>query len=323
MKQSRFAAFAWGVLAYNLGVVLWGAFVRATGSGAGCGSHWPLCNGEVVPRPERIETLIELTHRATSGIALLLVAAMLVWAFRAYPGGHPVRRGAVLSTVLIVVEALLGAGLVLFELVADNASGLRAFSMMAHLVNTFFLLGALALTAWWSSGGRPVRLRGQGTAAGVLAAGALGMLLVGATGGVAALGNTLFPAASLAEGIRADFSPAAHFLLRLRVLHPFLALGTGVFLAVAAPWVARLRPSDATRRLARALVALFAVQVAAGVLNLVLLAPVWMQLTHLLLADLVWIALVLLGASALAVAPEAEAAPARAEPRPEPAALQP
>jgi len=310
MKLNSYARFVWGVLVYNLGVVAWGAFVRATGSGAGCGDHWPKCDGEVIPRLESTEQVIEFTHRVTSGLALLAVVAMLVWAFRAYPKGHVVRAGAVLSMVLMVVEALLGAGLVLFQLVAENASWYRAFSMVAHLVNTFFLLGAIALTGWWASGGRPVRIRGQGSAAAILAVGFAGMVLLGATGAIAALGDTLFPATSLREGFRQDLSSTAHFLLRLRVLHPAVALAVGAYLVFATRIVARFRPYPVTRRLALVVAALYVTQVGLGFVNLALLAPVWMQLVHLLMADLVWISLVLFAASALAQR-EAVASPGR------------
>jgi len=316
MKLDRFALFAWGVLAYNLVVVLWGAFVRATGSGAGCGSHWPLCNGDVVPRAPEIATMIEFTHRITSGLALVAVVIMLMWAYRAFPAGHRVRFGARLSLILIVIEALLGAGLVLFGLVADNASRMRAFSMVAHLVNTFFLLGALTLTAWWASGGPGFRLRGQGRIGSLLLAGTIGILLVGATGAIAALGDTLFPAASLSEGLRDSFSRDSHPLVRLRKLHPFLAIGVGLFLILAARLIARVRPSPLTRRLADSLIALYLLQIFAGVVNVILLAPVWMQLVHLLLGDFVWIAFVLLAANALATQSPAEL---RASHRPEPA----
>ena len=149
--------FAWGVLAYNLAVILWGAYVRASGSGAGCGAHWPLCNGEVIPRAPSVATLIEYSHRLTSGLALLGVVALLVWTWRACAAGHPARRGAVLSLLFIITEAAVGAGLVLFELVADNATMARAMFMAAHLVNTFLLVAALTLTAWWLSGGGPLR----------------------------------------------------------------------------------------------------------------------------------------------------------------------
>src|SRR5690606_33978415 len=218
MKRERFAIYAWGVLAYNLLVVAWGAYVRATGSGAGCGSHWPLCNGEVVPRAPQIETISEFTHRLGSGLALLLVVGMVVWAVRAYPTGHRVRGGAYASLALIIVEALLGAGLVLFELVADNDSVARAFAMVAHLVNTFILVGALAITAWWASGGRALRLSRHRTATVLAAVGLAALLLTGASGAIAALGDTLFPSRTLAEGFAADMSTTSHILLRLRVL---------------------------------------------------------------------------------------------------------
>lgn len=309
-RLSAFARFCWGVLAYNVLVVLWGAFVRATGSGAGCGRHWPKCDGVVIPRLESTEQIIEFTHRATSGVALLLVVGMVVWAFRAFPVGATVRKGAVASLVLIVIEALLGAGLVLLELVAENSSQLRAFSMAAHLVNTFLLLGALTLTAWWASGGAPVRFRGQGAAGWLVGGGVAALLLVGATGAIAALGDTLFPAQSLAAGFRQDTDPAAHFLLRLRAMHPLVAVLAGAYVVFMANTLRRLRPSAATRRMAVVLTAVYAAQIMAGVVNLVLLVPIGMQMFHLLMADLVWIALVITGASALAdpVAPPPTAA---------------
>ena len=146
MTESRFTRYAWGVLAANLAVILWGAFVRATGSGAGCGNNWPTCNGEIIPRAPSTETLIELTHRATSGIALLLVVALAVWARRVYGPGHRVWHGAAWSLFFMFGEAAIGAGIVLFELVADNESMARALFMAVHLGNTFLLLAALTLT---------------------------------------------------------------------------------------------------------------------------------------------------------------------------------
>jgi heme A synthase len=297
MRRERFAIYAWAVLAYNLFVVAWGAFVRATGSGAGCGSHWPLCNGEVVPRAPQLETVIEFTHRLSSGLALVAVVVMTFWAFRAFPSGHRVRGGTLAVLVLIIVEALLGAGLVLFELVADNDSLLRALSMVAHLVNTFLLIGALAVTAWWASGGEAVHLRGRGATAALAAIGLAAVLLTGASGAVAALGDTLFPARTLAEGMAADLSPTSHLLLRLRVLHPLIAILTGAYLLLMAR--ALVRQPRSSPAAYTALTILVIVQLAAGAVNVFLLAPVWLQLVHLLLADLVWISAVILAASAL------------------------
>jgi heme A synthase len=301
MKQlSRFAKYAWGVLAYNLAVILWGVYVRASGSGAGCGSHWPLCNGVVIPQSPQVQTLIEFTHRLMSGLSLILVVGLIVWAFRAYPKRHPARLGASLSMFFIITEALVGAGLVLFSWVNQNASIGRVISMSVHLVNTFFLLASLTLTAWWSSGGERLRLRHQGLALWGLGLGLLGVILLGVSGSITALGDTLFPASSLAAGIQQDFSPTSQFLLRLRVWHPLVAISVGLYLIIVSLLLARSRPSPRMRRFTMLLSGLFLLQFVAGLVNLVLLAPVWMQELHLLLADSVWIALVLLSANTFA-----------------------
>lgn len=303
-NQRNFTRFAWFTLAFLIFVVLWGAFVRATGSGAGCGSHWPLCNGVVIPRAVRTETLIEFTHRITSGLSGLFVLALWVWAFRLYPKGHIVRKGATFSLLFIITESLLGAGLVLFEWVAYNASVERAISMALHLVNTYLLLGAVTLTAWWASqtlAGRntTLRLRGQGKVGWLVGGGLLLLLFLGVSGAITALGDTLFPAGTLSEGISQDFLPTAHFLVRLRIYHPLVAIVTGVYLVLASRAIAAERPGEATRRLARVLLVVVAVQLVAGFVNIRLLVPVWMQIVHLLLADVMWIAAVLLGATVL------------------------
>jgi heme A synthase len=202
--MSRFARYAWTVLGINLVVILWGAYVRASGSGAGCGAHWPLCNGVVVPRAPAIATIIEMTHRVTSGLALLAVVGLVVGAIRSLPKGHAARRAAYTSMFFMLTEALVGAGLVLFEMVAHNASLARGWWISAHLINTFLLLASLALTAWYASG-KPApasrRVGGTGIACLVLAVIALAL---GVSGGITALGDTLFPVNSLAEGLAQD-----------------------------------------------------------------------------------------------------------------------
>jgi cytochrome c oxidase assembly protein subunit 15 len=297
-----YAKLAWSVLGWNLLVIAWGAFVRVTGSGAGCGSHWPLCNGEVVPRAPRLETVIEFSHRATSGLALLLVVALVVGAHRGFPGGHPVRKAAWASLGIMIVEALLGAGLVIFGWVVNDASFSRAIVMGLHLVNTFLLLGALTLTAEWATrqGGLSFQVSGL-VAAGLWAAFAA-MCVAGVTGAVAALGDTLFPATPYAQGLAlgAGVPEEVRALLRLRIAHPI----TAVLAAAAALVAARLsygaRPDGRVRRAVTGVAVLVAVQLLAGVVNVWLMAPVWMQLLHLLLADGLWISLVLLAAAALA-----------------------
>jgi heme a synthase len=290
VQHRRFAVFAWGVLAYNVAVILWGALVRATGSGAGCGGHWPLCNGDVLPNIAQIGTAIELTHRVMSGLALLLVAAMFVWARKVYPAGHPARRWAIWSMAFILTEALLGASLVLLGHVARNDSVGRVYSLATHLINTFLLLGSLTLSAWSATGmaqrqAKPFSLSGLGPL--------VALVLVAVAGAITALGDTLFPAHTLAEGLRSDFSSTASFLIRLRIIHPVLAVAAGLLIAVAAVREYRANHTTLLRALSGWLLALFAVQVAVGGVSILLQAPAPIQLLHLLIADVIWITLVL------------------------------
>jgi len=293
MKLTRFAKYVWFVLIFNLGVILWGAYVRATGAGAGCGNHWPLCNGEVIPRAEQIETLVEFTHRLSSGLAFLLVFGMLIWAWRIFPKGHRVRAGAILSMVFMISEALVGAGLVLFELVADNESTARALFISVHLVNTFILLACITLTARWASAGKGFVLRWGEAYIWVLMAGFIGVLILGMSGALTALGDTLFPVNSIEEGIRQDFSSTAHFLVRLRILHPTIAVMVALYLSMAISWISSKVRQNENKIIGRVIISLLLLQLLAGLINVLLLAPVWMQLVHLLLSDSVWIFLVL------------------------------
>lgn len=298
--RGRYVTYAWGVLGFNLLVILWGALVRATGSGAGCGSHWPLCNGEVVPRSPEVATLIEFGHRATSGIALLLVVGLAIGAWRGFERGHPVRRTAALALALMVAEALIGAGLVLLELVAENVSVARGFWAAGHLTNTFLLVGALAMTAWVAETGSRISLRSRGSLPLTLGLALLGVLLLGMTGAVTALGDTLFPASSAAEARAQAAAGGAHLFVRLRVWHPALAFTVALVVLLAALHASAARPSVAVRKLAIVLSGLYVTQLIVGIANVWLLAPVGMQIVHLFLSDLVWIALVLLAATALA-----------------------
>lgn len=297
MTARRFAPYAWGVLGYNVLVILWGAFVRATGSGAGCGRHWPLCNGEVIPRAPAVETLIELSHRLTSGVALLLVVGLVWWAWRAYPKGHRLWLAALVSMAIMVVEALLGAGLVLLEYTASNASVARAWWMAGHLINTFLLLAALTLTAWWASGGPSMQLRGQPVSLRLsLGAALVGMLVLGASGAVTALGDTLV----FTAGISPEDNALVATLVDLRIYHPLIAFGVGGLLLLAALTARRLRSSQSVTRLSILLGVSFVVQLILGAFNVVLKAPVAMQLIHLLVSDVIWITLILLVAASLA-----------------------
>jgi len=297
--MSRFAKLAWGTLGWAVLDILWGAFVRATGSGAGCGNHWPSCNGSVIPTPQNVATIIEFTHRILSGVVLVLILVMLIWGWRKFPRGNPVRLGVTASAAFILLEAGLGAGLVLLDLVAANSSALRAGAVALHLLNTFFLLACLALTAWWASGGKRLSLKGQGRLPLLFGIGLAGVALLAMAGAVTALGDTLFPAQTLAQGLAQDANANASFLVRLRVIHPLIAiLVSGYTLGLVRYLSGRTRDA-AVRRLSLVLGGLVLVQLAAGVINVLLLAPTWMQIIHLLLADAVWISYVLLAAAVL------------------------
>ncbi len=296
-SRSAFQIYAWGVLAYHVTVViLWGAFVRATGSGAGCGEHWPLCNGSAIPQSPTIATLIEFSHRLTSGVALVLVLGLLVFAFRRFPARHLVRRAATAVVFFELMEALIGAALVLLGQVARDTSTGRGFTLSIHLINTLLLVAALTLTAWASS--RTVTIqrpatRGFNAAFGVAI---VAMLILGVSGAIAALGDTLFRVASLSAGLAQDVATGAHPFLRLRVWHPAIAIAVAVGIGVLCYSVIQSRISHQATRAAYVLAGLLLLQLMMGMTNLALLAPIPLQLIHLLLADIVWINLILLTA---------------------------
>jgi len=296
--------FAWFVVFYNVLVIVWGALVRASGSGAGCGNRWPLCNGQVIPVSPGFHTIIEFTHRMMVGGSAFLVLALLVCSFRATVKGQAARALAVASSLLLLNEALLGALLVKLGYVTGNQSTGRIVLLSIHLGNTLLLMAALTLTAHLLSTGQrwadlPLTRRFVGVMEGLVTT-----IFVGISGSIAALGDTLFPAASLQASVAQDLSASSPWLLRLRLVHPALALVAAIFAlwlfarAQAYPHLTRTQYAHRTR-LANLLLLLLGLQFALGFLDVVLLAPAWMQLLHLLGADLFWIVLVLLAAQTL------------------------
>jgi len=300
------ARFAWLTLAYNIAVILWGAYVRATGSGAGCGNHWPLCNGAVLPSTPQSQTIIEFTHRLTSGLAVVMASALLLWCWRQTSKGDWARYSSLAAILLLFNEAVLGALLVLFEHVGQDRSPTRVFFLCMHFGNTLLLLAALALTAQWLSKGHR-RFSGVKNRAEIVAVvfGLLATMCIGITGSVAALGDTLFPATSLRASLIQDFS-SGNVLLRLRFLHPVAAAIGAMYVL----WII-LRSSKTLGRPSNQVIALAVVliaQIGLGILNVMLLAPVWLQIVHLLVAELFWVLVVLASANLLfsAVDPHSE-----------------
>jgi cytochrome c oxidase assembly protein subunit 15 len=295
VSLARFACF---IVVYNITVIVWGAYVRATGSGAGCGSHWPLCNGEFLPATPQTQTVIEFTHRVTSGLSLVLVAILLIWCWRRTAKSDWPRYSAVAAAVLLINEALLGALLVLRDHVGGlERSATHALFLCLHFGNTLLLLAALALTARWLFNGdrrlgvvaRPYQTIATGL-------GMVSVMVIGMTGSLASFGDTVFPADSLPHAVVQDFSSSSHILLRLRVLHPIaVVIGSIYLLWLLQTFWRRQERSPWTFLLPVTLTA----QIALGSMNVILLAPVWLQMTHLLVAEMFWILLVLASADQL------------------------
>ena len=289
--------FAWAVLAYFVAVILWGAVVRATGAGAGCGNHWPLCNGTVLQYSATTSTVIEFTHRITSGLSFFSAVGLLVWTFAATMRGHLARIAATASVGFTLVEAILGALLVKLGLTAQSQSPLRPWYLALHLTNTLLLLAALTLTAHMLSRKHgflrsEIRLVAPlGAVAGILV-----VLVVGVTGSLAALGDTLFPATSLGSALAEDFSSTSGWLVRWRWTHPTIAFLASIFLIWILVRAAQRTIEWDNRGLSALVLILLAAQYVLGVLDVVMLAPVWLQVAHLLGADVLWAALVVLTA---------------------------
>ena len=306
LKLSGFAKYAWFVLAYNILVIVWGVFLRASKSGDGCGQHWLTCHGEIIPSAPEMKTVIEFSHRITSGLDGIIVLILVVWAFVIWrthkvKNAKTVLKTAVVSLIFVITEALVGAGLVLTGNTAEALTAARPFWMAGHLLNTFILLAFLSLTAWFASGGKPFNFKAQPKILFFLLLAVTGILFVGMSGSVAALSSMLFPSESLAEGLAKDFSGTSHILLRLRVSHPILSVAVGVYLGFLAGWLkTKAAENFVVRRLANVLTILVLIQFVSGAVTLLTLAPIVMQIVHLILADAVWIAFVLLSASVLA-----------------------
>jgi len=285
--MKAFQKFTVTNLVYTLLVIVWGAYVRASGSGAGCGAHWPLCNGEVLPSTEAVKTMVEFAHRTSSGLNLVLVFVGYAWARKISAKGSWIRTAAFYSTIAICMEAVLGAGLVLLKHVDLDQSVGRAISISLHLVNTLFLLTTLTTLSWYAFHSEQGLQKAKAwihrdrfftvcTAV---------FVLLGISGAITALGDTLFPATSLANGMQQDLAQGAHFLLKLRVFHPIIAI-TWIMLVFI--WSQRFEKIE-TSGIRMLLILGISTQFILGVLNWMLMAPTGMQLVHLFVADLVFI----------------------------------
>jgi len=293
--NSQFHRFAQVLLFYTLLVILWGAWVRISHSGDGCGASWPLCNGQLIPEAEHKKTWVEFSHRLTSGLFGIFVVYMF-WQGRKFFDRQAMIRKALLATLIFTIsEALLGAKLVLFGLVGSNDSLFRLIVMGLHQVNSLMLSGSVALVALYASE-LPQQIKDSVSSRRPLPKWAFSFLVlfiaVAITGGIAALSTTLFPSTSLFEGISKDFAPDAHYLLRLRISHPILATLIGSGLAIYFWLKSQEEKNLGLRKVSLQVAVIFVVGVVFGYLTLFSLAPIWMKIAHLLIAHLIWIALV-------------------------------
>lgn len=298
MSTKRFSVFAWGVLAYSLVVIAWGYFLRISESGNGCGTDWPLCEGAIVPTAAEFPTWVELIHRMSSGVVLIAVLAMALWAFRVFPRAHAVRKAAAAAVVLTITESLFGALLVVFGWVAGDISTARILIRPFHVTNNFLLMAALGLTAWWAARGvrRAPPFSSLGRAGILLPAAAI--LLLASTGSWTGLADTAFPVERLGEGL-AQYVHPEHVLIYLRAVHPVIALITVGLVARFVIGVSK-RPADPTqRRLGLIVGTLAAAQLVVGPLTILLLHPAGLRLFHLALADLLWLSFVFLSSATL------------------------
>lgn len=297
-QLSAHAKFAWFTLVWNMVVILWGVFLRASKSGDGCGQHWLTCHGEVIPSAPELKTVIEFSHRITSFLALVAVVALVIWTFRKFQKGSQIRRTAIGCLVFVLTEALVGAGLVLTGNTAETLTPARPFWMAGHLINTFILLAFLSLTARYASGGGAIKWSVPVKYKIAFVVGILAIGIVSLTGSIAALANMIFPSGTIAEGIAKDFSETSHILLRLRLSHPITAILTSVFLVFLTGWIAKESGKDKrVERWSNAVALLVLLQIGFGSLTLFMLAPILLQVGHLLIADLIWIAYVYLAAN--------------------------
>lgn len=289
--RDKFARYAWWFAAYLIAVILFGAWVRIAGAGAGCGNHWPLCNGDVVPVAPGTKTIIEFTHRVTSALCGLFSIGFLVAAWRMKDRG--VLRAAGLTFFFILVEGFVGAVLVKKELVENDASVSRAVVIGLHLANTLALMASATAMAWRA---KPLAQTERPAPRGLLLGAMLVLVFANMTGAVTALGDTLFPLQPTLDGslwakVREDLTAGQHFLVRLRVIHPFVAVFTAAFLSGVVGSIRRKLAGDAAmKKLLHWPLLLVGVQVLLGVLNIALAAPGWVQIGHLLLAQLLWVA---------------------------------
>jgi len=260
--------------------IIAGAIVRATGSGDGCGASWPTCNGEIIPKLETSAELIEFSHRFISGFLLIITLIIFIKSFK---DKVPVLQKRIiwLLTFFVLLEALIGAVIVIYEWVGLNSSSPRIIAVPLHLLNTFGLLGTYTLLFHLTKNKKNSlnNFFDRGFKIGLCL-----FLLSGATGSIAALADVIFPSESFIAGLAADFDSNSELLTRLRILHPIVATALSIYLYSEAN---RLQKEYKIQT--KNIKALVFLGVLLGVLNVVSNIILPLSILHLLIADLLWV----------------------------------
>jgi len=273
-------SYAKAGLLLSIASILAGAFVRATGSGDGCGATWPTCKGKIIPALSDTSELIEFSHRSVSGV--LLVVTLIIFAkTRKFQKDSLVRTVTNYLTFFVIFEALIGAVIVIFEWVGLNSSLPRIIAVPIHLVNTFGLLGSYAILYKILQDDLQ-NIKNMFNKNFLLISSLF--LLSGATGSITALADVLFPSASFVEGFLADFDRTSEVLTRLRILHPIISSTLSIVLYVYATGVRKKYNVSVKPLQILILIAVFL-----GVINVLSNIVLPLSILHLAIADFLWI----------------------------------
>ena len=273
-------SYAKAGLLLSIASILAGAFVRATGSGDGCGATWPTCKGKIIPALSDTSELIEFSHRSVSGV--LLVVTLIIFAkTRKFQKESLVRTVTNYLTFFVIFEALIGAVIVIFEWVGLNSSLPRIIAVPIHLVNTFGLLGSYAILYKILQDDLQ-NIKNMFNKNFLLISSLF--LLSGATGSITALADVLFPSASFVEGFLADFDRTSEVLTRLRILHPIISSILSIVLYVYATGIRKKYNVSVKPLQILILIAVFL-----GVINVLSNIVLPLSILHLAIADFLWI----------------------------------
>ena len=270
LNKNFFKTYSLFTLIFTLLVIFWGAWVRLSFSGDACGKSWPLCNENLLPTDK--SALIEWIHRSSSGLSIILIFILLVLSLKIYSPYHIVRVFSKSSFVLILIEALIGAFLVIYGLTGRNPENIRVFVLAFHLINSLLLVGSLSL-CWRMSLWESYQINKPQIYFVVF------FPFLALTGNIASLAGQLFPSESLFHALSLDWLPSAHISLRLRPLHPLMAISF-VFVLI---WSSIFKKQLRYLGIAGFIVASF------GFMTLVSLSPLWMKVGHLILAYGFWV----------------------------------